>query len=486
MLQKRLDIAFLRGGVDVERARVEQKRRAIRAAGLGGAGVGGDLPGAHEPVVGRHVGVEILELGDGVVVGARAHVANCELGARGKDLLAREQHDEQADARRLHRARHLHGPAACRCVLARIRIVLMRSRRARREREQGREPDDERELGGVVSRVRAQLQRLVPHVEDGESDDEERERAALDNRVCVGVQGSLERERRDAEQKREPHAPRVGRLGYEPKPRRVQRDEHECERADADDAGACHAVCARAPGVAEERAAAHERRRRDDERGRGLRHGDAGDRADGEEARQVDGVDGDGARPHKRRQAGARPLPAEERQKRGEEEHRGSSHGKQHGRRVPQRRANALAAHLIAQADKLVSEVEHREEAHDVAGVPIEEDGARRAREEKRAPAPGDEAMHAQTDDRQHDHAIEPHDVARVTGDVGRKAVRAGEHHAEHLRPRAAVCDVGAEAPAQVHERGDRAQRDLNKVKHAEEIRHVLRRPEGGEQVERA
>ena len=127
--------------------------------------------------------------------------------------------------------------------------------------------------------------------------------------------------------------------------------------------------------------------------------------------------------------------------------------------------------------------LEDGEEAHHVARVPIEEDGARARREQGRASASAHQAVHAQAGERRHDHAVDPHDVARIPGDIRGERVGDRADHREHLccaRPLGTRC---SKAPAQERKAGHGGKRNLYEEEEAEEVGHLRGIAQGDERV---
>ena len=138
---------------------------------------------------------------------------------------------------------------------------------------------------------------------------------------------------------------------------------------------------------------------------------------------------------------------------------------------------------IDVQARVLVEEVEDGEEAHHVARVPIEKDGARARREQGRASASAHQTVHAQAGERRHDHAVDPHDVARIPGDIRGERVGDRADHREHLRCARPLGTCRDKATAQEHEAGHGGKRNLHKEEEAEEVGRLRRVAEGDERV---
>lgn len=144
--------------------------------------------------------------------------------------------------------------------------------------------------------------------------------------------------------------------------------------------------------------------------------------------------------------------------------------------------AGALAL-LDAKACVLIEEVEDGEEAHHIARVPIEEDGARARREQGRASASAHQAVHAQAGERRHDHAVDPHDVARIPGDIRGERVGDRADHREHLRCARPLGTCRDKATAQENEAGHGGKRNLYEEEEAEEVGHLRGVAQGDERV---
>ena len=309
-------------------------------------------------------------------------------------------------------------------------------------------------------------------------------------------QQALGGKRRHDQQDGEPVAVGVGAFGHEPAPDGGHGREYQARGHNEREGGAGDAFASPDGPVRQEHADADQNQGRNRQGGQVRLRGDAGQGADAEQVGHRKRVARQARVACERRQPRVRALAAQKRQRGGDEHHHADAYGKHHGGGEAPAAAQAPSAQA-AVARQLVEEPQHAQQAHHIPRVPVEHDSARARGEQPAARAALHQAIRAQRRQRGHDHAVEPHDVARIPQHVRGERVGACKQHQQRLPAGWGACRGGArlvpafgirrqKPSAQKHQAAHGARGDLHQVQDAEQLRHGFRREEERDQVERA